>query len=185
MNVDPDSIRLVGEADLLELAGVGRGAWNGWIKSGYVGQASDGLYSEQEVVAIAVLKLLGDCLPMSKAVIAWQDCQAGLSDCCSGRRPEDDAALDLVVDLQTLASGVIEGPKDLFERLHAPVPSPRGMIVIPLAAIMQELRTSFWRRARPASDFSGDKRRKSARRNPSHATKPVPISKDRVDSKQR
>jgi hypothetical protein len=178
MNEDPDSIRLVGEADLLELTGMGRGAWNGWVKSAHVSRSPDGLYREQDVIELAVLKLMADWMPMAKAVIAWRDCQADLIRRCIERRLDDyPAAIDLVVDLHTLAADCVEGPQDLFDRLHAPVPSPRATIVIALGQIIHELRAAFWRRARPAPDFAGDKRRKSARRVSTDSGKAVRIAK--------
>jgi hypothetical protein len=167
MNIDPDSIRLVGEADLLELAHVGRGAWNGWIKNGHVSPSPTGLYAEQDVIHVTVLKLLGDSLPMSKAAIAWRDCEATVTQCCANRGLEDEDPVDLVVDLQTLAAHLAEGSRDLFNKIHRPVPGPRGHLVIPLSAVVQEARASFWRRARPASDFATDKRRKPAARRSS------------------
>jgi hypothetical protein len=178
MNVVPDSIRLVGEADLLELARVGRGAWNGWIKNGHVGPSATALYTEQDVIHLTVLKLLGDSLPMSKAAIAWRDCETAVIQCCANRGLEKEGApLDLVVDLQTLAAHPAEGAQDLFDTVHSPVPSPRGRVVIQLSAVVQEARASFWRRARPASDFATDRRRKpAARRSPKDATPPRSIS---------
>jgi hypothetical protein len=177
MNIDPDSIRLVGEADLLELVGLGRGAWNGWVKSDHVSQSSDGLYREQDVIELAVLRLMADWMPMAKAVISWRDCQADLISRCTERRLDDDRAIDLVVDLHTLGADCVEDPQDLFDRLHAPVPSPRAKIVIVLGPIIHELRAAFWRRARPASDFVADKRRRSARGVSTDSGKAVPIAK--------
>jgi hypothetical protein len=178
MNIPPDSIRLVGEADLLELAGVGRGAWNGWIKNGHVTPSETALYTEQDVIHVTVLKLLGDSLPMSKAAIAWRDCETALIQCCASRGLEqEEVPLDLVVDLQTLAADPTEGAQSLFDTIHSPAPTPRGRLVIPISAIVQEARASFWRRARPASDFATDGRRKpAARRDPSAATPPRSIS---------
>jgi hypothetical protein len=163
MDIDSDSIRLIGEADLLELAGIARSTWNGWVKSGYVTPPSTGLYDECDVVGAIVLRHLGDCLPMSKAAIAWRDCEIDLIACCTGG-VEQKTTLDLVVDLHTLAARPTEGPDQLLEALHAPLPSPRPRVVIVLAEILQEARAGFWRRARPASDFSDDKRRKPAAR---------------------
>lgn len=176
MNVDPDSIRLVGEADLLELAGLGRGAWNGWVKSDHVSQSSDGLYREQDVIELAVLRLMAGWMPMQKAVIAWRDCQADLIARCGDHRLDEEPPIDLVVDLHTLAAHCVDGPQELFDRLHAPVPSPRATIVIALGGVIHELRAAFWRRARPASDFVGDKRRRSARGGSPAAGKAVPIA---------
>jgi hypothetical protein len=178
MNVVPDSIRLVGEADLLELAHVGRGAWNGWIKNGHVSPSATALYTEQDVIHVTVLKLLGDSLPMSKAAIAWRDCEIAVIQCCANHGlEEEETPLDLVVDFQTLATIPAEGAQDLFDAVHSPVPGPRGRLVIPLSAVVQEARTSFWRRARPASDFATDKRRKpAARRSLKAATSPRSIS---------
>lgn len=177
MNVVPDSIRLVGEADLLELARVGRGAWNGWIKNGHVSPPATALYTEQDVIHVTVLKLLGDSLPMSKAAIAWRDCETAVIQSCANHGLEEEAPLDLVVDLQTLAAYPAGGAQDLFDAVHSPVPAPRGRLVIPLSAVVQEARASFWRRARPASDFETDRRRKpAARRSPKAATPPRSIS---------
>jgi hypothetical protein len=177
MNTDPDSIRLVGEADLLELVGLGRGAWNGWVKSGYVSQSPDGLYREQDVIELAVFKLVADWMPMAKAAVAWRDCQADLLGRCTERRLDDDRAIDLVVDLHTLAASCVEDPQVLFDRLHSPVPSPRPRLVIALGEVIHELRRAFWRRARPAPDFAGDKRRRSARRGSTDSGKGVRIAK--------
>jgi hypothetical protein len=104
------------------------------------------------------------------------DCLARLS----GRfhqplRLDDAPAIDLVVDLRTLAADCVEESQDLSDRLHAPVPSPRAMIVIALGPSIHELRAAFWRRARPASDFTGDKRRKSARKASTDSGKAVRI----------
>lgn len=182
MNIDADSIRFIGEADLLELARLGRGAWNGWIKNGHVSQSATALYTEQDVIHVTVLKLVSDSLSMSKAAIAWRDCETAVIQRCATRGLEDEAPLDLVVDLQTLAAHPAEGAQDLFNLVHSPVPGPRGHLVIPLSAVVQEARAGFWRRARPASDFATDRRRKSAaRRSPTNAAPPrsiVPAESD-------
>ena len=120
MNIDPDSIRLVGEADLLKLVGLGRGAWNGWVKSAHVSQSSDGLYREQDVIELAVLRLMADWMPMAKAVITWRDCQADLISRCTERRLDDDRAIDLVVDLHTLGAESVEDPQDLLRQTARP-----------------------------------------------------------------
>jgi hypothetical protein len=182
MNIDADSIRLVGEADLLDLARVGRGAWNGWIKNGHVSPSANALYTEQDVIHVTVLKLLGDSLPMSKAAIAWRDCETAVIQRSANRGLEDETPLDLVVDLQTLAAHPAEGAQDLFDAVHTPVPGPRGRLVIPLSAVVQEARASFWRRARPASDFATDRRRKpAARRSLTGAPPPRSISPTNSD----
>jgi hypothetical protein len=87
------------------------------------------------------------------------------------------SSIDLVVDLHTLAADCVEDPQDLVDGLRAPVPSPRPRMVIALGQIIHELRAAFWRRARPAPDFAGDKRRRSARRVSTDSGKAIRIAK--------
>lgn len=72
MDTTADSIRFVGEADLLELARVARSTWKNWLRAGVVGDAPDGLYDEPAVVELVIVAVLVGALEMRQVGSAWR-----------------------------------------------------------------------------------------------------------------
>lgn len=164
MSVSSDSIRVVGEKDLLDLARIARGTWSGWLRNGHFDGDPDGLYGENKVVATVVFNLLADALPIRKAAIAWRDCGEAVVTTCIRLGLEDHEPLVLVIDGHALSGVAARNSDELFSAVHAQMPSPRNWIVIPIADLVREARSGFWKRARPASELSKDKRRKAPKR---------------------
>ncbi len=165
MSVSSDSIRLVGEKDLLDLARVPRGTWSGWIRGGHVESSDSGLYGENEVVAVVIFNVLASALPIRKASIAWKDCGSAVTGACVQLRLDGADPLVLAIDVHALDGVATGDPSELFDLLHSPVPSPRGWIAIPIADLAREARRGFWKHAKPASELSRDGRRRTAKRN--------------------
>ena len=165
VSVSSDSIRLVGERDLLELARVPRGTWSGWIRGGHFESSDSGLYGENEVVAVAIFNVLASALPIRKASIAWKDCGSAVTDACIQLRLEGDEPLVFAIDVHALDGAATGDAGELFALVHSPVPSPRGWIAIPIADLAREARRGFWKHAKPASELSRDGRRRTAKRD--------------------
>lgn len=164
MSAPSDSIRVVGEKDLLDLARIPRGTWSGWLRKGHFESNPDGLYGEAEVVSAVVFNLVADALPVRKAAIAWEDCGAAVVGSCVGLKLDTDEPMVLVIDGHALVGVAAESPDELFRAVHQQKPSPRNWIVVPIAALVREARSGFWKRARPASELRKDKRRRTPKR---------------------
>ena len=108
MSVSSDSIRLVGEKDLLDLARVPRGTWSGWIRGGHFESSDSGLYGENEVVAVVIFNVLASALPIRKASIAWKDCGSAVTGACVQLRLDGADPLVLAIDVHAL-DGVATG----------------------------------------------------------------------------
>lgn len=169
MSTSSDSIRVVGEKDLLELARIPRGTWSAWARKGHFEDSASGLYGESEVISAAVFNLLADALLPRNAAIAWKDCGQAVVHACLQLPLDSEECLVLVVDSHLLDGAVATKPEELFEIVNGHVTSPRGWITFPIAALAREARRGFWKRARPASDLVRDKRRKVAQNNPGKA----------------
>lgn len=163
MSASSDSIRVVGEKVLLKLARVPRGTWNGWVRQDHFEDSDDSLYGEREVVSAAIFNLVAEALAVKEAAIAWRDCGPAVIDSCIKLPLDGDDPLVLVIDTHALGGGAAASPEELFEFVHSPVPSPRGWIVVPIAAVVREARRGFWKHAKPASEFARDGRRKVAK----------------------
>lgn len=163
MSVSSDSIRLVGEKDLLELARVPRGTWSAWVRNGHFEDSDNGLYDEAEVIAAAIFNVLADTLPLRKASIAWRGCGSAVTGACVQLRLDGDDPLVFAIDVHALEGSAVGDPGELFDLVHSPVPSPRGWIAMPIADLAREARRGFWKHARPASELTRDRRRRTAR----------------------
>jgi hypothetical protein len=160
VNASTDSIRVVGEKDLLRLARVPRGTWNAWIRNGHFQGSPTGLYGEGEVVSATVFNVLAEAIALRDAGIAWRDCGEAISEACIRLPPDGDEPLVLVVDVHALDGTAVTSASELFSVIHDRVPSPRGWIAIPIAALAREARRGFWRHAKSAADLAKDGRRK-------------------------
>jgi hypothetical protein len=160
MSTSSDSIRVVGEKDLLKLARVPRGTWNGWIRQEHFEGNDSGLYGEREVISVAVFNIVTDALSVREAAIAWRDCGSAVVNSCIQLPLDGEEPLVLVIDAHALDGAAAASPEELFDAVHSLVPSARGRIAIPIAALAREARRGFWKRARAASDLAQDKRRK-------------------------
>jgi hypothetical protein len=160
MNASTDSIRVVGEKDLLRLARVPRGTWNAWIRNGHFEDSETGLYGEVEVVSVTVFNVLAEAIALRDAGIAWRECGSTVSQACVRLEPDGEEPLVLVVDIHTLDGVTAATATELLAAVHSPVPSPRGWIAVPIAGLAREARRGFWKHAKSAIDLAQDGRRK-------------------------
>lgn len=165
MSVSSDSIRLVGEKDLLELARVPRGTWSAWIRNEHFEDSDSGLYDEAAVVEAVIFNALTGVMPLRKASIVWRGCGSEMTRICIQLPLDGDGPLVFVIDAHALEGAAAGTPGDLFDLVHSPVPSPRGWIAIPIAGLVCEARRGFWKHAKSASELSRDRRRRTAKRS--------------------
>ena len=72
MDTSADSIRVVGEGDLLDLGRVARSTWKNWVRQGLVDDHVDGLYGERDVIEAAVVRLVVEAVGLRAAAAAWR-----------------------------------------------------------------------------------------------------------------
>jgi hypothetical protein len=171
MGTSADSIRVVGEADLLELARVARSTWQNWIAKGVLEPSPDGLHREAEVVEVVVLALLIPLLDLRAAKAVWRGCRERVLDeslALDLERPDD---LDAVLDPHTWELRLARDPSELYTASRADTAFPRGRLVLPLAATVREARRAFWMRAASPRELARDKRRRSGARQRAAAEK--------------
>jgi hypothetical protein len=160
MGTSPDSIRRVGESDLLELARVARSTWQSWVRAGLVGQTSDGLYDESAVVELVIVAPMLSALDLRQAKSAWVPARQ-LSLRRAVARPLNGESLYVaVVDLHTWRLRVAITPQEVWSAIQEQTPFPRGRIVFDLGPSIAEGRSTYWSRAQPSADLLKDRRRK-------------------------
>jgi hypothetical protein len=71
MDASADSIRVVGEADLLQIARLARSTWKNWCKRGLLREAPGGLYGEDAVVATVVGGMVVQALGLRRGIAVW------------------------------------------------------------------------------------------------------------------
>lgn len=162
MSRSPDSIRLVGEQDLLRLARLSRGTWSGWDRNGHYAPNENALYSEADVVSVVLFGLLGGAVPLRDAGIAWKSGGAPIVDACLALPLDGPDRIAIVLDTHSLRVTAASSGEELFDRIHAQVPAPRPWVALPVGEIVREARQGFWLYAKPASELAGDGRRKAA-----------------------
>src|ERR1700754_222914 len=106
MSGSPDSIRFVGEQDLLRLARLPRGTWSGWDRNGHYEPNESGLYSEADVVSVVLFSLLADAMPLREAGIAWQRGGAAIIEACLALPLEGCERIAIVLDTLSLQISV-------------------------------------------------------------------------------
>lgn len=143
MDTSADSIRVVGQADLLELARVARSTWHHWTTQGIVVEPPTGLHGEAEVVEAAVVALLVDALEPRRAKPVWMSPRHEVVNACLALPLDKPADLSAVVDLHAWELVLAEGAEELHRAVHASTPFPRGRVVIALADVAQEARRGF------------------------------------------
>jgi hypothetical protein len=163
MGASADSIRVVGEADLLELGRVARSTWQNWVKKDALQESDDGFYNEEDAVEVVVLGLLIAGVELRRATPVWRASANQVLSECLGLPLEGPADLFAVVDVHTWELHVARNADELYHAARAPSTFPRARLVIPLAAAVQEVRRAFWIRAMSQSELAADKRRKARR----------------------
>jgi hypothetical protein len=161
MGTSPDSIRVVGEADLLDLGRVARSTWQNWLKQGVLVGSRGGLHGEAEVAEVVVLGLLVAAVELRRAKAIWPICRDRVVQECVALPLDEDAHLDAVVDLHTWELQLARDAAELHAATRARAAFPRGRLVLPLAASVSEARRGFWIRAVPERDLAADKRRRA------------------------
>jgi hypothetical protein len=162
MSGSPDSIRLVGEQDLLRIARLPRGTWGGWDRNGHYAPKENGLYSEADVVSVVVFGLLADAVPLREAGIAWRDGGGAIVQACLALPLEGCERIAVVLDTHSLRVVVASSAGELFDWIHAPVPAPRAWVALPVGEVVREARRGFWLYAKPAAELAQDGRRKAS-----------------------
>lgn len=162
MGTSADSIRVVGEADLLDLAGCARSTWQNWCRKELLEEAAGGLYGEADVIEAAVVRLLVSTLDLRRAQAVWRTARGRVIDACLSLSLEDDATLDAVVDLHTWDLRLGRSAEELHSLCRTGASLTPGHAVVPLASAVRDTRHAFWIRATPAGELARDKRRKSS-----------------------
>ena len=168
MDASTDSIRVVGESDLLELCRTARSTWKHWCTQGLVQPSDDGLYHERDVIEAVVVALLVDAVDLRRAKGAWSDAGKATLDRCQGLSLREPATLFLVVDLHTWEMGLADGAEELAAAVAESLTTPRGFVVMEAARVVVQARRAFWVRAAPAVELQKDGRR---RRSPSEVVR--------------
>ena len=164
MDTSADSIRVVGEADLLELAKAARSTWHHWCTKGLLSQSDDGLYGERDVIEVLVAGMLVAALDVRRATAAWGAAREPVLETCAALAIAGDDTLDAVVDLYTLEIAIGRTPQEIEAVTHRVGAFWRGYLVLPLALSTREARRGFRTRAVSPSDLAKDKRRRAGRK---------------------
>jgi hypothetical protein len=161
MSAQSDSIRVVSESDLLELARVARSTWQNWIRQEILQPAPRGHYRESDVVEVAVIALLAAAYDLRRTRLIWHGCRDVVTAACTAMPLQGDETLDFVADSHTLQAIVARNQAELSAAIRAPTPFPRPRFAIPLDGIIREAREAFWTRAVPPAELGRDRRRKA------------------------
>lgn len=162
MDTSADSIRVIGEADLLDIARIARSTWKNWIAQELIDEPADGLYGESKLLEAVVVALLVSALDLRRAKAVWASARGTALDHCAQLAP--DGTLHGVIDLHTWEMSMASGARAVFAAVRRPRPFPRGYVVVDLGEIIPEARAAFWKRAGPAAALKADRRRKSNQR---------------------
>jgi hypothetical protein len=162
MDTSTDSIRVISEADLLDIARIARSTWKNWITKELVDEPANGLYGESELLEAVVVGLLVSALDLRRARAVWSSARRAALDRCACLTA--DGTLHGVVDLHTWEMLMTSGAREVFAAVRRPTPFPRGYVVVDLSEVIPEARAAFWKRAGPAAIFTADRRRKSKQR---------------------
>lgn len=160
MDASADSIRVVGEVDLLDLARVARSTWKNWARQGLVEEPEDGLFGERAVIEAVVVQLLVDAVGLRAAIAAWRttgDMVLQQLDATVGAPPDE---IRLLMDLHSWGLVLAPAAEALLNELRRPAPFPRGQVVVTVGPAVAEARNGFWVRALPASRLRRDRRRR-------------------------
>lgn len=157
MDASPDSIRVVGEADLLALARVARSTWRNWIKQGVLVPPKDALYRETDIIEAVLVATVIDALDLRLAAATWPMVGERLAHAVAAARTE--RGVFLIADPFDWGMEIRVGANELASAVRQRVASPRSYVVVEVGAIVAEARNAFWKRARPTREFAADRRR--------------------------
>lgn len=160
MDSSPDSIRAVGESDLLELARVARSTWQNWLGQGLVEEQPTRVYGEEAVIEVAAVGLLVTTFDLRSVRHVWAHGRTSMLEQALRLPLEGDSDLHVVVDPFTFDVAVVKGAEELHRAVAAPMAHARGLAVFVMGPPIQEARRGFWSRAGSARDLMKDKRRK-------------------------
>lgn len=145
MGTSADSIRVVGEGDLLEVARVARSTWQNWARQKIISPAPEGLHHEDDVIEAVVVGQLTAVFDLRTTKTVWRLAHDEVLAACGALPLDEPATLDAVVDVHTWATAVARDPDELAGVLHARVPYPRGRYVLVLGEAAQEARQTLGR----------------------------------------
>ncbi len=162
MGTSPDSIRVVGEADLLDLARVARTTWQSWVRKGLLDETDAGFYREDDVTEVVTVALLVDGVGLRRARAIWPTSREHVVGAGLALDLEQPGDLLLVVDTYTWETKLCSTADELWQMTREALDPPRARVVVPVAARLQAARRAFWRRAQPVPDLSKDRRRRAS-----------------------
>lgn len=166
MDTSPDSIRVIGEGDLLELGRVARSTWKHWARQGLVDDREDGLYGERDVIEAVVVRLVVEAVGLRAATAAWRPTRETVLGRLKSAKAIESAEVWTVIDSHTWQLVVTTDAEALLEELRRTTPFPRGRVVVTIGPAVAEARTAFWARAAPGRDLRRDRRRRTTSRAP-------------------
>ena len=166
MDASPDSIRVVGEADLLDLGRVPRSTWKNWARQGLVDEHKDGLYGERDVIEAVVVRLVVEAVGLRAATAAWRPAREAVLGRLESAEASDPAEVRTVIDSHLWQLVVTSDAEALLAELRRTTPFPRGRVVVTIGPAVAEARTAFWARAAPARDLRRDRRRRATKKAP-------------------
>jgi hypothetical protein len=162
MDTSPDSIRVVGEGDLLELGRVARSTWKNWARQGLVDDPEDGLYGERDIIEAVVVRLVVEAVGLRAARAAWRPAREAVLARLQSAEATDIDEVRTVIDLHTWQLLITTDASALLEELRRTTPFPRGRVVLTVGPAVAEARTAFWARAAFARDLRRDRRRRTS-----------------------
>jgi hypothetical protein len=161
MGTSADSIRVVGEADLLDLARVARTTWQNWVRKGVIEDSDVGVYREDDVAEVVTVTLLVDGVGLRRARAIWPASREHVIGAGLALDLEEPGDLLLVVDPYSWETELCSTANELWRMIGEPLDPPRARIVVPVAARIQAARRAFWTRAQPVPELAKDRRRRA------------------------
>ena len=134
----PQDFQWVDEARMLELCGLPRSTFHGWVKSGLVERDPGGAYGEGAVLEIVFIGALRDYFSVDELSLRWPRLRAdGRVErfVACARRLRDRGRYDVVVEPQHGAISLAVSNAELIKAVRHPG-APRAVVVIDLAPRM-------------------------------------------------
>src|SRR4051812_39230559 len=101
MGVSADSIRAVGESDLLEFGRVARSTWQNWIKHGLVQDQPSRTYGEEAVVEVVAVGVLLTTLDLRAVNALWRGARTVVVETALSLPLDECAELHVLADPYT------------------------------------------------------------------------------------
>lgn len=159
----PDSIKVVGDADLERITRAARSTRNHWIKQRIpLSPPDDGLYGQADMLAVACVMLLVEALGISGARAVWERAQSEVVSALVAL--DDDAELVLAIDSYNYSCRVLSTAADAWNVVTKSTVSVHPFTIIPIARAAREWNAAFWARAQPPAALRADGRRRASRK---------------------